>query len=42
MARMENQFHPVGTLEMLELHKSYVLNKQQQPIAVQIAFAEFE
>jgi len=28
--------------EMLELHTSYVLNEQQQPIAVQIPLAEFE
>ncbi|XHX77205.1 MAG: hypothetical protein RBJ76_22615 [Stenomitos frigidus ULC029] len=27
---------------MLELHKSYVLDEQQQPIAVQIPLAEFE
>lgn len=27
---------------MLEFHKSYVLNEQQQPIAVQIPIAEFE
>lgn len=27
---------------MLEIHKNYVLNKQQQPIAVQIPIAEFE
>lgn len=27
---------------MLEIHKNYVLNEQQQPIAVQIPIAEFE
>ena len=27
---------------MFEFHKSYVLNEQQQPIAVQIPLAEFE
>jgi RelB Antitoxin alpha helical domain len=27
---------------MLEIHKNYVLNEQQQPIAVQIPLAEFE
>ncbi|MBW4690545.1 MAG: hypothetical protein KME27_02130 [Lyngbya sp. HA4199-MV5] len=27
---------------MLELHKSYVFNEQQQPIAVQIPLEEFE
>lgn len=27
---------------MLEVHKNYVLNEQQQPIAVQISIAEFE
>ena len=27
---------------MLEIHKNYVLNENQQPIAVQIPIAEFE
>ena len=27
---------------MLEIHKDYVLNEKQQPIAVQIPIAEFE
>lgn len=27
---------------MLEIHKNYILNEQQQPIAVQIPIAEFE
>lgn len=27
---------------MLEIHKNYVLNEDQQPIAVQIPIAEFE
>ena len=27
---------------MLEIHKNYVLNEKQQPIAVQIPIAEFE
>lgn len=27
---------------MLEIHKSYVLDENQQPIAVQISIAEFE
>lgn len=27
---------------MLEIHKNYVLNENQQPIAVQISLAEFE
>lgn len=27
---------------MLEIHKNYILNEKQQPIAVQIPIAEFE
>jgi hypothetical protein len=32
----------LGATRMLEIHKNYVLDENQQPIAVQISIAEFE
>ncbi|MDF5740161.1 hypothetical protein [Nostoc sp.] len=37
-----NGFLQIGVIKMLEVHKNYVLDENQQPIAVQIPIAEFE
>lgn len=37
-----NGFLNIGVIKMLELNKSYVIDDNQQPIAVQIPIAEFE
>jgi RelB Antitoxin alpha helical domain len=37
-----NKFLHIGVIKMLEVHKNYVLDENQQPIAVQIPIAEFE
>ncbi|MEH2437935.1 MAG: hypothetical protein V7K25_27545 [Nostoc sp.] len=37
-----NGFLHIGVIKMLEVHKNYVLDENQQPIAVQIPIAEFE
>jgi hypothetical protein len=37
-----NGFLHIGITKMFEVHKNYVLDENQQPIAVQIPIAEFE
>ncbi|MCC5650593.1 hypothetical protein LC609_12220 [Nostoc sp. XA013] len=37
-----NGFLHIGITKMLEVHKNYVIDENQQPIAVQIPIAEFE
>lgn len=37
-----NGFLHIGITKMLEVYKNYVLDENQQPIAVQIPIAEFE
>ncbi|MCC5627949.1 hypothetical protein LC613_07295 [Nostoc sphaeroides CHAB 2801] len=37
-----NGFLNIGVIKMLEFNKSYVIDDNQQPIAVQIPIAEFE
>jgi hypothetical protein len=37
-----NRLHQEGKSQMLEIHKNYIFDKDNQPIAVQIPFSEFE
>lgn len=40
--RNSNTVQHLGAVKMLEIHKNYLYNENQQPIAVQISIAEFE
>jgi hypothetical protein len=37
-----NRLRQEGKSQMLEIHKNYIFDKDNQPIAVQIPFSEFE
>jgi hypothetical protein len=40
--RNSNAVQHLGAVKMLEIHKNYLYNENQQPIAVQIPIEEFE